>query len=188
MTHCARESRSKARTRIRTAFIPALGASCLGLLGLHTAAQPSIAVQGAADVADPFAYCARVGIDDRLSIEAGDESARVLAPYVRATLGLPLNATAPSGLFWRCMDAKVYICVVGANLPCDSKADRAKRNRGADRYCREYPEATDVPAYATGHQTVYLWHCSAGRAIAARTVVAVDRRGFRTDIWHVVSR
>ena len=78
--------------------------------------------------------------------------------------------------------------VRGANIPCDSKADRSKTNRGAAYYCRENPDAPLVPAYATGHRTVYLWKCVAGQAKRGETVSATDRRGFRSDFWYVIER
>jgi hypothetical protein len=106
---------------------------------------------------------------------------------VYQALGLPRDASlSPNEIFWRCMDGKVYVCARGANIPCDSKADRSKMNRGAANYCRENPNAADVPAYATGHRTVYRWKCIEGEAERGPTVSATDRRGFRTDIWHVV--
>jgi hypothetical protein len=52
------------------------------------------------------------------------------------------------------------------------------------RYCRENPEATFVPAYATGHASIYSWSCSAGNAIPGKRLSKVDHRGFRVDFWH----
>lgn len=86
------------------------------------------------------------------------------------------------------MNGKVYVRALGANIPCDSKADRSKTNRGAANYCRQNPNAAEVPAYATGHRTVYRWKCIEGQAEHGPTVSATDRRGFRTDIWHVVAK
>lgn len=88
----------------------------------------------------------------------------------------------------RHMDGKVYLCQRGANIPCDSKADRSKVNRGAENYCRENLTASEVPAYATGHRTVYGWKCVDGHAERGPMLIATDRRNFRTDIWHVVVR
>jgi hypothetical protein len=112
-----------------------------------------------------FAYCARVG-----------------------TMDTPTRNKARPGSYWRCMDGAVYVCEVGANIPCDSKADRATHNAGADNYCRESRDATTVPAYATGHQTIYEWHCAAGLAVRGRPTAKLDRRGFRTDFWHRISK
>jgi hypothetical protein len=169
-------------------------ASCLTLASICAAVGGTVpASHEAAGVPDadgpePFAYCARAGTDDRLGVPTTSESAGVLAPYTR-DLGWPASASmTPTGIFWRCMDARVYVCVVGANLPCASKAGRAKRNRGAQSYCREHPDATDVPAYATGHETLYAWRCAAGRAVRSTAVAPIDRRGYRTDIWHPLSR
>jgi len=115
---------------------------------------------GVSEATDIFAYCAGVGTADK-----------------------PVLDTAHPGNYWRCMDGAVYICTVGANIPCDTKADRAKHNVGADSYCRENPDAAIVPAYATGHRTIYEWRCKRGVAAPGRFIARLDRRGFRTDLW-----
>jgi len=171
--------------RIQAACI--LFAVCGALMG-----KAALAMDSGFDVSDPFAYCERVGTDDRLT-GAGSASTeatvKILEPYVRAALRLPAAAPLPArSVFWRCMQGKVYVCAVGANLPCGSKADRAKRNPGAEIYCRENPAATDVPAFATGHETIYSWRCAAGKAVRGAPFAELDRRGFRSDIWHVVTQ
>jgi hypothetical protein len=154
--------------------------------------KATLALDVGARVSDPFAYCERVGTDDRLSGDGGASSAasaKILEPYLRAALELPAGAPLPVGsVFWRCMHGKVYVCAVGANLPCGSKADRAQRNSGAETYCRENPAATDIPAFATGHATIYSWRCTAGKAVRGAPVADLDRRGFRRDLWHVVNK
>jgi hypothetical protein len=154
--------------------------------------KPALAMDSGLEVSDPFAYCERVGSDDRLTgagSASSEASAKILEPYLRAALQLPAGAPLPAGsVFWRCMQGKVYVCAVGANLPCGSKADRAKRNPGAESYCRENPAATDIPAFATGHETIYSWRCAAGKAVRGAPLADLDQRGFRSDIWHVVSQ
>jgi hypothetical protein len=136
----------------------------------------------------PFSFCAHVGTDDRLG-ESDGAGVAALAPYLHKALHLPADALlAPNEIVWRCMDSRVYVCARGANIPCESKADRSKFNRGAANYCRENPNAADVPAYATGHNTVYFWKCAAGQAKRGQTVSATDRRGFRTDLWYLIEK
>jgi hypothetical protein len=151
-----------------------------------------LALGSGVEVSDPFTYCGRVGTDDRLTgagSASSEASAKILEPYLRAALELPAGASLPAGsVFWRCMQGKVYVCAVGANLPCGSKADRAKRNPGAESYCRENPAATDIPAFATGHETIYSWRCAAGKAVRGAPLAHLDQRGFRSDIWHVVTK
>jgi hypothetical protein len=149
--------------------------------------------QGAGPIAtleSPFGFCARVGTDDRSGESHGavnGAAVAALAPYLHQALRLPDDALLPpSEIVWRCMDGKVYVCARGANIPCDSKADRSRFNRGAANYCRENPNALEVPAYATGHRTVYLWKCVAGRAERGKAASTTDRRGYRTDFWYIV--
>jgi hypothetical protein len=155
-------------------------------------AKPALAMEPGFVVSDPFAYCERAGTDDRLSgggSAPSDTAAKILEPYTRTAFGLPAGAPIPArSLFWRCMLGKVYVCLVGANLPCRAKAGRAKRNSGAETYCRENPGAPDVPAFATGHETIYSWRCAAGKAVRGAPIAELDRRGFRRDLWHVITK
>lgn len=151
-------------------------------------ATTAAAAPGAPLVADPFAYCASLGTIDT-PLGGASPVPGALAPLLRTTLGLSAQAPlASQSYFWRCMDGAVYVCATGANLRCDVKADVAERNPGADNYCRENPKATIVPAYATGHNTIYEWNCSAGNAVPLKRTIKLDRRGYRADIWYRVSR
>ena len=137
---------------------------------------------------DPFAYCSAIGDID---VPSGGASPvpPALRPYLAKAIGLTVDSPAPAtGDYWRCMGGAVYVCAVGANIPCGSKADRAKRNLGAERYCIDNPDAASVPAYATGHETIYRWSCAAGKAARGRHALKVDQRGFRVDLWHRVVR
>jgi hypothetical protein len=172
---------SKARLFI---CCPALVLLAAGGVGQGVAQSP-----GATPAPEgPFAFCARVGTDDREGQSGGpvnDAAVAALAPYLHEALRLPRDALlTPNEIVWRCMNGKVYACARGANIPCDSKADRSNTNPGAANYCRENPNASDVPAYATGHNTLYAWKCVSGRAERGKPVGTLDRRGFRTDFWY----
>ncbi|HWZ64876.1 MAG TPA: hypothetical protein VNX02_17795 [Steroidobacteraceae bacterium] len=159
--------------------------SALSIIALEDTATAT-GNRGISRVEDPFAYCARVNTIDT-PLGGASPIPPALAPFLRKTLGLSADAPlTPESSFWRCMDGAVYVCAIGANLRCDAKADRASRNAGADNYCRENPNATFVPAYATGHDTIYAWSCSAGGAVPGNRTIKVDRRGYRADIWHRV--
>jgi hypothetical protein len=145
-------------------------------------------VSSATAIEDPFAYCLRVGTVDEPT-GGGSPVPAALVPYLRTAIGLSADAPiTPEGVYWRCMDRSVFVCAVGANIRCDTKADRAKRNLGADNYCRENPNAAFVPAYATGHNGIYEWSCAAGSARRGKRLVELDARGYRIDFWHRVSQ
>ena len=123
---------------------------------------------------NPLAYCARVRTLD-LPPGGGSPAPRALESYVRTALGLSVDAAfVPENYYWRCMDRAVYVCAIGANLPCAAKADRSKRNTGAEQYCRDNPGASAVPA--AGHDGVASGVERTTRATADRTTVS-------TPIW-----
>jgi hypothetical protein len=169
-----------------TRALPISRLICLSFL--HASQQSFAADVGPTAPADPFAYCAAIHNID-IPIGGASPVPGALKPYLARALGLPANsAMVPESYYWRCMSGAVYVCAIGANIPCDAKADRARRNMGAEHYCRENPGATFVPAYATGHASIYSWSCSAGDAVPGRRMAKVDHRGFRVDFWYRVSQ
>jgi hypothetical protein len=137
---------------------------------------------------DPFVYCAAIR-DIDAPIGGASPIPPGLTPYLARALGLPPHsAVMPERYYWRCMGGAVYVCTTGANIACEVKADLAKRNVGAENYCRENRDAPFVPAYATGHATIYDWRCSGGRAVRGKRLAKLDSRGYRRDIWYRVAR
>jgi hypothetical protein len=162
--------------------------SGLALLFILAAGRPGVAAGLDAAPGDPFAYCSAVGDIDAPAGGASPIPA-ALIPYLASALGLPPHsAVTPDSYYWRCMSGAVYVCATGANIPCDVKADRAKHNAGSKNYCRENRDAAFVPAYATGHATLYEWRCSGGRAVRGKRMATLDARGYRSDFWHRVAR
>jgi hypothetical protein len=141
---------------------------------------------------DPFAYCAAVGTidqpDARYTGEQVPESvARGLMKAVNAPPNAPLDPFLRAS-FWRCMDGKVYACTVGANLPCQAKADLSRSPSAAMvDFCRQNPESEVIPAVVTGRMTVYQWRCRGGAPEIVRQVAQPDARGFLSGIWHEIS-
>jgi hypothetical protein len=51
-------------------------------------------------------------------------------------------------------------------------------------YCRDNPGTTFLPAYVTGHGTLYAWTCSGAVAVAGDASINLDARGFAADWWY----
>jgi hypothetical protein len=73
-------------------------------------------------------------------------------------------------------------CWVGANLDC-GRANVHRSLLGANAYCREHPGADSIPMVATGHDTIYDWHCEGHRAVAGKANRAVDAEGYIAENW-----
>lgn len=164
-----------------------------------TGAPPSLAATGTVTVAttaqatysDPFAYCAAVGtIDQPDARYAGPKLPPGVVNGLQKALNLPGTPAPPvaQNSFWRCMDGKVYACTVGANLPCQSKADVSKTPADdMNAFCQQQPAADFIPAAVTGHDTIYEWGCKAGRPEITGQIAQVDARGYRADIWYQIA-
>ena len=94
-----------------------------------------------------------------------------------------------AGLHLRCMDGAVWVCHVGANIPCGSKGDRSRKPVKSIRdYCRENPGAKSIPAYVTGRSTVYEWVCRGSTPIITRMLFSLDKDGYISDFWAELPR
>ena len=150
-----------------------------------TAAQSS--------AADPFVYCATVGNLD--APDARWTGAKVPdAVLTGITKALNLAPDMPKDLlaqstFWRCMNNKVYACTVGANIPCQEKADTNKTPSAAmNDFCKASPASDFIPAYVTGRATVYDWKCTNGTATVNKQLTQPDARGFLAVFWYEISK
>nr|WP_294501038.1 hypothetical protein [uncultured Rhodopila sp.] len=142
---------------------------------------------GAARAADDglAAQCARMRDDDTIhryepSLQAGLVNA--FAKLFPSAPAPPDQRAVETGAHIRCMDGRLLACFTGANLPC-GKINRNRDNPGAAAFCRDNPDAGGVPAYATGHDTIYRYSCVAGRPRIDGTLFSLDRRGFAAALW-----
>jgi hypothetical protein len=150
---------------------------------------PEAKPQTPATYSDPFAYCAAVGtIDAPDSRYTGEAVPQQIAVGLRKAFGLPDTASTEPflrGTFWRCMDGAVYACSVGANLPCQEKANLSQSPTEAmNQYCQQNPASDFIPMVVTGRATVYNWRCNQGKAEVGKQVTQADARGFLANVWH----
>jgi hypothetical protein len=111
---------------------------------------------------------------------------RELEARVAAAFNLPADLVRNTG-FVRCAGRRLLACVIGANLNC-FKANARRSLPGASEFCSANPDADDIPMAATGHDTIYDWRCVGRRAVATKTVVAVDAQGYDAGNWKELDR
>ena len=135
-----------------------------------------------------FAHCASVRDDDTVRSyeptlrEPTIKAFKKMFPDMREE---PASSEFEAQARYRCMDGKVMVCFIGANLPC-TKINTAKDNAGADAFCKQASDGVPVAAYATGHDSAYSFTCRAGRAVVDRETWQLDKRGFAAKLWTAV--
>lgn len=154
-------------------------------------ANPATATQ-AASYSDPFSYCAAVGtIDTPDSRYSGPAIPDAIAQGLKTASGASADAPLEifkNGSYWRCMNGKVYACFVGANLPCDSKANTDKTPTSAEAdFCKNNLNSDFIPAAVTGHDTIYAWRCNQDAPVIDKQVFHVDSQGYIQEIWYQIS-
>lgn len=137
-----------------------------------TAAAPATA-------ASPDQYCAAAGTDDSLRPIPGP---LVSAAKTLFHLGTMPESRITRSTWLRCDEGHALLCNEGANLPC-GKANTRRDLPAAERWCREHPDTDFIPAYVTGHDTIYAWKCLGSAAAITATVFQTDRRGFISQFW-----
>ena len=157
-----------------------------------TAIPTATAIPQPATFTDAFAYCQAVGtIDAPDARYTGDKVPVSVAKGLQKAMGLapdmPMDILTRNS-FWRCMSGKVYGCSVGANIPCQGKADASKTpNEGMTAFCKDNPNSDFIPAASTGRETVYAWKCVSGKPQVDKQVLNPDARGFITEFWYALS-
>jgi hypothetical protein len=159
---------------------------------ITSAVSPASGSGQPATFTNPFAYCAAVGTVDAPDPRyTGPKVPEVVAQGLKKAFGAPADAPLEPFLhntFWRCMDGQVYACTVGANLPCQERADVSRRpTQGMTDFCKDNPHAEVIPAVATGRATVYEWKCAKGAPEVVRQFAQPDARGFLSHIWYAIS-
>jgi hypothetical protein len=134
-----------------------------------------VSAQSAQDV---VAQCSKAGNNDHLQ-----KIPNALAPAAQTIFGteMPIDMIESATVF-RCMGGKVWLCNAGANLVCE-KANVKRNSLGARNWCRDHVNSKNVPAAATGHDTIYTWACAGAVSRISGQVFHVDRRGFIEENW-----
>ena len=145
-----------------------------------------------ATYSDPFAYCAAVGTADVPdSHYTGPPLPESVISGIKKALDMPADVPSEvlqQGTFWRCMKGQVYACFVGANLPCQAKANTDRMPTQAEKeFCQQTPDAEFIPMAVTGHEGVYEWRCNKRQPEIVRQFAQPDERGFLSHIWYPIS-
>jgi hypothetical protein len=124
----------------------------------------------------PRRYCADI---------VNDDTVRPAPPALAGAIKRLFNIGGKYALEttqYRCADGKVLLCAIGANLPC-GKANTSTDLPGVNDWCPQNPNASFIPMFVTGHDTIYEWHCEGNVAKSGKRIGTVDAHGFFTEYW-----
>jgi hypothetical protein len=116
---------------------------------------------------------------------------KAVAQRLKEAFGAPADAPLEPFLhntFWRCMNGQVHACTVGANLPCQERADVSRSpTQGMTTFCQNNPHARMIQAFVTGRATVYAWKCTSGVPEVLQQFAQPDAQGFLSNIWYAIT-
>lgn len=163
----------------------------LGILSCNQSSDTNLDTEQAT-YENPFEYCKAVKNVNTPGAEyVGPKIPESVTDMLRKDMGI--SETMPAEMFndgtsWRCMDGNIYACNVGANLPCQEKADVSKEpNDGMLNYCGENPDAELIPMYASGRATVYEWKCDNGTPEIVKQIAETDKAGYIKGLWYKIN-
>ncbi len=110
-----------------------------------------------------------------------------LTPAINALFGInmpPEDAVATT--VFRCVDGRMLVCTVGANLPCGPANTSRVPKSGVVDWCHGHPNEPSLPAAVVGHDTMFAWQCQEGVPRITRQVLDVDDQGFIKQYWKVL--
>jgi len=147
-----------------------------------------------AEIKKPFAFCEAIG--DSLVLPPAGEGTPNLVPEAllqplreQGLINAELPESVRTAVRWRCMQSHVYVCPLGANLPCEEQADFSQvPTQAMQDFCSENPDARGVPAYVTGRATVYVWSCKDGVAVSGEQLMHADEQGYLKEFWHLLKQ
>ncbi len=184
-------------------LLPWILIALLGMMAAACSPQPGVVATtpsnpppgltaAAGTFTDPFAYCKAAGTTDKPdSRYTGAPIPDQIISGFKKAAGLegstePMDVLRQSTI-WRCMGGKVYACNFGANLPCDSKGNSNKTpTPPMEDYCRANPNSDFIPMSATGHDTIYSWHCINDKAQLLEQTGQLDAQGYLAQIWYPI--
>lgn len=138
---------------------------------------------------DPFAYCKVVKNIDVLDKRyIGKPLPKpILKALDLSAEGEKMALESPGFVTWRCMNQQVWACTVGANIPCEAKADISRTpHAGIVEYCKAERNSDFIPAVAAGRTTIYEWSCKNGKPKIGKPHTKVDARGYPANFWTLV--
>jgi hypothetical protein len=131
---------------------------------------------------DPFQYCG--GVRNADSGEGGIRDSRYVGS---ATPGSITKAMKDEKVWWRCMDAKVYACALGASgRGCQKWTTRKTASPSIMQFCANHLNSRIVPN--SDNDTIFSWKCKAATPVLDQSSPPprLDKRGYMRDSWQQV--
>jgi hypothetical protein len=129
--------------------------------------------------ADPLAFCSAGRTDDTprpLPESLAPQAARIFRLH-----HMPAGGVA-FGTVMRCMNGQILICNHGANLPCGQAQTDPDLPQAAS-WCRTNRQANFIPAYITGHASIFHWRCLDGAPVHVGEAEPIDASGYIARYW-----
>ena len=137
---------------------------------------------------DPWQYCASVIVSSSFPEKVSEIENEELRRRAQITFMIQDQETESSFIAERCMNGKLYICLINGVNNCAEKLDfTTEPNEAMQSYCAdEAMEGAILGPLITGINSPYEWRCHEGSAQITAQIAEPDTDGYDKSIWCVI--
>lgn len=139
---------------------------------------------------DPWERCSAVGNSAGLPIKIADIENPEYRRRVQITFVIRDEDAETSFIAERCMDGKIYTCLINGQANCAEKLDfSTEPNEAMKAFCAAPDlEGSLVSPVISGINSAYEWRCHEGNAFITAQIAAADAAGYDKSIWFEIPR
>ena len=137
---------------------------------------------------DPWQHCASVIVSGSYPEKVSEIENAELRRRVQITFMIQDEAAENSFIAERCMNGKLYICLINGMNNCAEKLDfTTEPNEAMRNYCSsEEMEGAILSPVITGINSAYEWRCHEGTAMITDQIAKPDTDGYDKSIWYEI--
>lgn len=137
---------------------------------------------------DPWQQCASVIVSGSYPEKVSEIENAELRRRVQITFMIQDEAAENSFIAERCMNGKLYICLINGLNNCAEKLDfTTESNESMRNYCSsEEMEGAILSPVITGINSAFEWRCHEGTAMITDQIAEPDTDGYDKSIWHEI--
>ena len=139
---------------------------------------------------DPWEQCEALGITESTAENVAEIRDPEFRRRVQITLMIQEPDTGKSFIGKRCMNGKVYVCLIGPQTNCAERLDiSVTPNEQMKAFCADPDrEGSIVSPVVSGINSAYEWRCHEGTAQITAVLAEGDEAGYDRSIWFEIPK
>ena len=148
---------------------------------------PGNSAGGPADAAgdDPWRQCTQIFSSEKELLKVSDLHPEEFRRRVQITFMVQDADAETSFIISRCMNGKLYACLVSEKTNCVDKLDLSTEPNDVMKEICADPELEGgiLTSRLTGINSAYQWVCHDGKAVISAQIAEADSAGYDRSLW-----